>query len=230
MSAVPKKKRRGRPRGSKNKPKVAVPPETKEALQPYQQVIVAGLESDNPASVIHARLAPESSFVAGYFGLDKIEGEALNQALAEKICEERRAACIQENLAEGEPVQDDLPESEYRRIYDETIAPVIERLEQEEAGDLHAGSDFANLTFEGVHVSVDNVTPDPKPIAHLDIPNIPTVWVETDSFASEELKSILRQIDAKVKDLASYPMDHGLRCGMNEVEILLANNREKFSK
>lgn len=200
MSAAQKKKRPGRPRGSKNKPKVAVPPETKETLQPYQQDIVSGLESDNPVRVT----TPESSFVAGYFGLDKI--------------------------GDGEPTQDELPDSEYRRIYDETIAPVIERLEQEEAGDLHAGSDFANLTFEGVHVSVDNVTPDPKPIAHLDIPNIPTVWVETDSFASEELKSILRQIDAKVKDLASYPMDHGLRCGMNEVEILLANNREKFSK
>ena len=176
MSAVPKKKRRGRPRGSKNKPKVAMPSEIKEALQPYQQDIVAGLESDNPVRIT----TPESSFVAGYFGLDKIE----------------------------QPVQDELPDSEYRRIYDETIAPVIERLEQEEAGDLHAGIDWAD--------------PDTK--------DTTSVFLHPNVLEFKELKSILRQIDAKVKDLASYPMDHGLRCGMNEVEILLANNREKFSK
>lgn len=54
--------------------------------------------------------------------------------------------------------------------------------------------------------------------------------VSVESETTEELKSILRTVSSMMTNLASYPMDHGLRCGMNEIEILLSKNREKFQK
>jgi hypothetical protein len=46
--------------------------------------------------------------------------------------------------------------------------------------------------------------------------------------AADELRSVLRSIDRIMLDVRTYPMDHGMRVGMNEIELLLAKSRGKF--
>jgi hypothetical protein len=46
--------------------------------------------------------------------------------------------------------------------------------------------------------------------------------------AADELRSVLRSIDRLMLDVRTYPMDHGMRVGMNEIELLLAKSRSKF--
>lgn len=44
-----------------------------------------------------------------------------------------------------------------------------------------------------------------------------------------ELKSLFLRLDGMIRDLSSYPMDHGLRVGMNDIERMMASNRGRFS-
>jgi hypothetical protein len=45
---------------------------------------------------------------------------------------------------------------------------------------------------------------------------------------ADELRAVLRSIDRIMLDVRTYPMDHGMRVGMNEIELLLAKSRSKF--